>query len=82
MSYGPLLMNSHRFKQCPLSKSNSFDQNLMKLGPIVKYHDVFTKFDNGPYRTRLSAVMALCLWKFTVSNDVRSISRIVLIRIL
>ena len=28
---------------------------------IVKYHDVFFKFDNGPYRTMLSAVMALCL---------------------
>ena len=26
----------------------------MKLGHIVKYHDVFIKFDNGPYRTMLS----------------------------
>ena len=25
----------------PLSKSNTFDQNLMKLGHIVEYHDVF-----------------------------------------
>ena len=41
-------------------KSNGFDQNFMKLGHIVKYHDVFFKFGNGPYRTMLSAVMALC----------------------
>ena len=34
---------------------------LMKLGHIVKYHDVFFKLDNGPYRNKLSAVMALCL---------------------
>ena len=45
----------------PLSKSNTFDQNFMKLGHIVKYHNVFFKFDNGSYRTRLSVVMALCL---------------------
>ena len=44
----------------PLSKSNTFDQNFIKLGHIVKYHDVF-KFDNGAYRTWLSVVMALCL---------------------
>ena len=54
----------------------------MKLGHIVKYHDVFFKFDNGPYRTMLSVVMALCLWNFNVLNDVRSLSRILLIRIL
>ena len=48
----------------------------MKLGHIVKYHDVFFKFDNGPYPTRLSRVMALCLWKFTIWNDVRSLSGI------
>ena len=54
----------------------------MKLGHIVKYHDVFFMFDNGPYRTMLSAVMALCLWKFTVLNDVGSLSQIVLIWIL
>ena len=34
---------------------------LMKLCHIVKYRDVFFKLDNGPYRTMLSAVMALCL---------------------
>ena len=43
-------------------KSNTSDQNFMKLGHIVKYHDVF-KFNNGPYRTMLSAVMALCFKK-------------------
>ena len=42
-----------------------FYQNFMKRGHIVKYHDVFFKLDNGPYRTMLSVVMALCLWKFT-----------------
>ena len=47
--------------RCPLSNSNIFYQIFMKLGHIVKYHDVFFKFDNGPYRTRLSVVMALCL---------------------
>ena len=54
----------------------------MKLGHIVKYRDVFFKFDNGQYRIMRSEIMALCLWKFTVLNDVRSLSRIVLIRIL
>ena len=48
-------------KRRPLSKSNTFDPNFMKLGQNVKYHDVFFKFDNGPYRTLLSVVMALCL---------------------
>ena len=48
-------------KQRPLSKSNTFNQNFMKLGHIVKYHDVFLKFDNGLYRTMLSVVIALCL---------------------
>ena len=48
-------------QQSPLSNSNTFDQNFMKLGHIVKYHNVFFKFDNGPHRTMLSTVMALCL---------------------
>ena len=67
-------MKIHHLKQCPLSKSNIFDQNFMKLDHIVKYHDVFFKFDNGPYRTMLSAVMTLCLLKFAVLNDVCSLS--------
>ena len=75
-------MKIDRFKRCLLSKSNSFDQNFMKPGHIVKYHDVYFKFDNGPYLTMLLAEMALCLWKFNALNDVRSISWIVLIRIL
>ena len=54
-------MKIHHLKRCPLSKSNIFDQNFMKLGHIVLYHGVFFKFDNGLYRTMLSAVMALCL---------------------
>ena len=39
-------MKIHRFKWCPHSKSNIFDQNFMKLCHIVEYHDVFIKFDN------------------------------------
>ena len=35
----------------PLSKSNSFDQNFVKLGHIVEYYNIFFNFDNGPYRT-------------------------------
>ena len=50
----------------------------MKLGHIAKYNDVFFKFDNGSYRTRLSVVMALCLGKITVLNDVRSLTLIFL----
>ena len=45
----------------PLSKLNTFDQNFMQLSHIVKYHNIVFKLDNGPYRTRLSVVMALCL---------------------
>ena len=48
-------------KRRPLSNSNTFDQNFMKLGHIVKYHNVVFKFDNDPYCTMLSVVMALCL---------------------
>ena len=57
-----MLFLSVRMYVCPAmsSKSNTFDQNFMKLGHIVKYHDVFFKFDNGPYHTMLSVVMALC----------------------
>ena len=47
----------------------------MKLGHICLYHNAFFKFDNGPYRIRLSVVMALCWWKFTVLNDVGSLTR-------
>ena len=75
-------MKIHHLKRRPLYKSNTSDQNFMKLGHSVKYHNIFFKFDNGPYPTMLSAVIALCLWKFTVLNDVRPLSWIVLIRIL
>ena len=66
----------------PLSNSNIIYQKFMKLSHIVSYHNVFFKFDNGLYRTRLSRVMALCLWKFTVLNNVRSLTQIFFIRIL
>ena len=64
------------------SLTRIFLSEFLKLGHIVKYRDVFFRFDNSPYLTMFSAVMALCLWKFTVLNDVRSLSRIVFIRIL
>ena len=38
---------------------NSFDYNSIKLGHIIKYHNVF-KFQNGPYRIMPSGVIALC----------------------
>ena len=38
----------HHTQRRPLFKSNSFDQNFMKLGRIVKYYEVFFKFNNGP----------------------------------
>ena len=79
---GPLFLKIHHFKQSPLSKSNIFYQNFMKLGHIVRYHDVFCKFNNDSYRTVLYVVMALCLWKFTILNDVHSLSRIFFNRIL
>ena len=55
-------MKIHHLKQGPLSKSNTSDQNFMKLGHIVKYmyHNVF-RFQNGPYRIMLSEVIALLL---------------------
>ena len=48
-------------EQPTLSNSNTFDQNFMKLGHIVKYHGVFFMFDNGPFRTMLLVVMAISL---------------------
>ena len=44
---------------CLLSKMNSFDYNSMKLGHIIKYHNVF-KFQNGPYRIMPSGGITLC----------------------
>ena len=52
-------MKNHRLKQRLLSNMNSFDYNSMKLGHIIKYHNVF-KFQNGPYRIMPSGVIALC----------------------
>ena len=56
-------MKIHHLKQRPLSKSNIFYQNFMKLGHIVKYHDVFT-FDNGPYVPGFQE-----LWPFVYENS-------------
>ena len=41
------------------SNMNRFDYNSMKLGHIIKYHNVF-KSQNGPYRIMPSGVIALC----------------------
>ena len=56
----------HLSRRRLLSKSNTFDQNFIKLSHIVKYHKVFFNFDNGPYRIRLSVVM---LWPFVYENS-------------
>ena len=37
----------------------------MKLGHIIKYHNVF-KFHNGPYRIMPLGVIALCWWHFPI----------------
>ena len=57
----PCVYDMSTFEGCLLSKSNSFDHNFMRLGHIVKYHNVSFKFDNGPYRIMLSGVMSLIL---------------------
>ena len=58
-SYCPKFVKNHRLKRRLLSNMNSFDQNFMKLGHIIKYHNVF-EFQNGPYRIMPSGVIALC----------------------
>ena len=55
----PLIYENQLLKWRQLSKINSFDYNSMKLGHIIKYHNVF-KFQNGPYRIMPSGVIALC----------------------
>ena len=52
-------MKNCRLKQRLLSKMNSFYYNSMKLGHIIKYHNVF-KFQNGHYRIMPSGVIAIC----------------------
>ena len=53
-------MSVCRTQRRPLSKSNTFEQNFIKLGHIVAYHNVLYKFDKGPYRIMPSGVIALC----------------------
>ena len=55
----PFVYENHRLKRRLLSIMNSFDYNSMKLGHIIKYHNVF-KFQNGPYRIMPSVFIALC----------------------
>ena len=54
-----LVNENTRLKRRLPSKMNSFDYNSMKLGHIIKSHNVF-KFQNGPYRIMPSGVIALC----------------------
>ena len=75
-------MKIHRFNDVRSLTRIFFIKIFMKLGHIVKYHNVVFKFDNGLYRTRLSVVMTLCLWKITVLNVVCSLTQILFIRIL
>ena len=67
-SYDPLFTKNHRLKQCPLYKLNSLDQNFMKLGHIVKYHIVFSKFDNGLYSTMPAGVIVVQSCKVVQSS--------------
>ena len=52
-------MKNHWLKRRVLSDMNSFDYNSIKIGHIIKYHNVF-KFQNGQYRIMPSGVIALC----------------------
>ena len=54
----PLVYENHRLKRCLLSNMKNFDYNSMKLGHIIKYHNVF-KFQNGTYHIMPSGVIAL-----------------------
>ena len=69
-------MKIHHLKQHQLSKSNTSDQNFIKLGHIIMYHNVF-KFQNGPYHIMPSGVIALLLmtipylYKFGNSGGIR-----------
>ena len=71
----PFVYEKSQFETKP-ALSNTLDQNSMKVGHIVKYYDVFFKFDNGLYRTMSSGVIALSSWKFTIFDGVRSISQV------
>ena len=70
------------YQRRPLSKLNSFNQNVIKVGYIVYYYNNFFRYDNSLYCTMPSGIMALCSWKFTIFYGLRSISPVVLIRIL
>ena len=55
----PLVYENCQLKRRLLSKINGFDYNYIKLGHIIKYHNVF-KFHNDPFRIMPSGVIALC----------------------
>ena len=64
----PLVYEKHRLKRRQLSNMNSFDYNSMKLGHIIKYHNMF-KFQNGPYRIMSSGVIALYFRQFPIYKN-------------
>ena len=49
-------MKNCRLEQRLLSKMNSFDYNSMKLGHIIKYHNVF-KIQNGQIASCLQELL-------------------------
>ena len=51
---------------------NSFDYNSMKLGHIIKYHNVFN-FQNGKYHIMLSGVNDNSLFRIMMKNWVSHI---------
>ena len=68
----PLVYKNCRLKQRLLSKMNSFDYNSMKLGHIIKYHNVFN-FQNGKYHIMLSGVNDNSLFIIMMKNWVSHI---------
>ena len=66
-------MKYHRLKRSLLSKINIFDYNSMKLGHIIKYHNVL-KFQNGPYRFKSYCPLLMTtpyLYEFGNSRGIR-----------
>ena len=72
-------MKNHWLKGRLLSYMNSFDYNSMKLGHIMKYHNVF-KFQNGPFASCLQELLPFVndnslfnLYEFGNSGGIRDL---------
>ena len=61
----PLVYEKSLVERRLLSNMNSFDYNSLKLGHIIKYHNVFN-FQNGPYRIMPSGVITYCPLLMTI----------------